>query len=52
MPNTLLRFLMVTILLAGCAHRDAVRVECEGPLRPINQPLQNAPVTVAPASPP
>ena len=52
MPNTY-RFLMVTILLAGCAHRGAVRVECEGPLRPINRPapLNDASVTVEPASP-
>jgi len=44
---------MVAILLAGCAHRGAVRVECEGPLRPINASatLRDAPVTVVPASP-
>jgi hypothetical protein len=52
MPNTY-RFLMVTILLTGCAHRGATRVECEGPLRPINRPapLKDAPVTLEPASP-
>ena len=44
---------MIAILLAGCAHRGAVRVECEGPLRPINaaSTLRDAPVTVVPASP-
>jgi hypothetical protein len=24
-------------LLTGCAHSKAVRVDCDGPLRPINQ---------------
>ncbi len=44
---------MVAIVLAGCAHRGAARVECEGPLRPINASatLRDAPVTVVPASP-
>jgi hypothetical protein len=44
---------MVAIFLVGCAHRGAVRVQCEGPLRPINRPisLKDAPVTIAPASP-
>jgi hypothetical protein len=44
---------MVAILLAACAHRGAVRVECEGPLRPISAPvpLKDAPVTVVPTSP-
>ena len=48
-----IHFWMVAILLAGCAHRGAVRVECEGPLRPINTPaaLKDAPVMVVPASP-
>lgn len=47
-----IHFWMVAILLAGCAHRGAMRVECEGPLRPINAPatLKDAPVTVVPAS--
>jgi hypothetical protein len=31
--------LMVGVLtLSACAHHRAVRVECEGPLRPINPP--------------
>jgi hypothetical protein len=48
-----IHFWMVAILLAGCAHRGAARVECEGPLRPINASatLRDAPVTVVPASP-
>jgi hypothetical protein len=46
-------FWMIAILLSGCAHRGAVRVECEGPLRPINaaSTSRDAPVTVVPASP-
>jgi hypothetical protein len=46
-------FLILTVTLAGCAHRGAMRVDCEGPLRPINRPanLKEAPVTVVPASP-
>ena len=52
MLNTLVRCSLLISLLAGCAHRGAVRVECEGPLRPINRPapLKDAPVTVVPAS--
>jgi hypothetical protein len=48
-----IHFSMIAIVLAGCAHSGAVRVECEGPLRPINAPatLRDAPVTVVPASP-
>jgi hypothetical protein len=46
-------FLILTVILPGCAHRGAKRVDCEGPLRPINRPanLKDAPVTVVPASP-
>jgi hypothetical protein len=46
-------FLILTVILAGCAHRGAMRVDCEGPLRPINRAanLKEAPVTVVPASP-
>ena len=53
MPKVSIRFWMVAIFLAGCAHRGAVRVDCEGALRPINRPapLKDAPVTVAPANP-
>ena len=52
MLNTVIRCSVLISLLAGCAHRGAVRVECDGPLRPINRPapLKDAPVTVAPAS--
>lgn len=47
------RFLFVSALLSACAHRGAVRVDCEGPMRPINPPAQpsEAPVSVAPAHP-
>jgi hypothetical protein len=53
MPKVSIRFWMVVLFLAGCAHRGAVRVECDGPLRPINRPalLKDAPVSVVPASP-
>ena len=53
MLNTVIRCSVLISLLAGCAHRGAVRVECDGPLRPINRPapLKDAPVTVVPASP-
>jgi hypothetical protein len=53
MSNALIRFSMVALLLAGCAHRGAVRVVCDGPLSPINAPVQakEAPVSVVPASP-
>jgi hypothetical protein len=44
-------FLILTVILAGCAHRGAMRVDCDRPLRPINRPstLKEAPVTVVPA---
>ena len=53
MLNTIVRSLFLLTLLAGCAHRGAVRVECDGPLRPINRPalLKDGPVSVVPASP-
>jgi hypothetical protein len=52
MLNTIVRSFLLAALLAGCAHRGAVRVECDGGLRPINQSalLKDAPVTVVPAS--
>lgn len=34
--------------LSACAHHSAVRVDCEGPLRPINAPT---PVTKAKPGP-
>jgi hypothetical protein len=53
MLTTLIRLLILATLVVGCAHRGAVRVECDGPLRPINPPmsLKDAPVTVVPARP-
>jgi len=53
MLNTVIRSFVLVTVLAGCAHRGAVRVECDGPLRPINRPtqLKDAPVSVMPASP-
>lgn len=53
MLNILIRLLILSAVLVGCAHHGAVRVECEGPLRPINRPaqLKEAPVTVVPSSP-
>ena len=52
MPKVSIRFLIVAISLAGCAHRGAVHVECDGSLRPVNTPapLKDAPVTVVPGS--
>jgi hypothetical protein len=52
MLNTVIRCFVLMTLLAGCAHRGAVRVECDGGLRPINQsaPSKEAPATVVPAS--
>ena len=36
-------------VLSACAHRGAVRVECDGPLRPINaSSIKPDPVSVAP----
>ena len=53
MWNIVFRLFVFSVIVAGCAHREAVRVECEGPLRPINRPapLKDAPVTAEPASP-
>ncbi len=53
MLNTIVRSFLLTTLLAACAHHGAMRVECDGPLRPINRPapLKDAPVTVVPTSP-
>ena len=48
MSNALIRFWVVSLVLAGCAHRGAVRVECDGPLSPINSPAH---LKEAPASP-
>ena len=39
-------------LTMGCAHKGATKVECQGPLRPVNPPktAESAPVNVEPAS--
>lgn len=44
--------LSLAVLAGGCAHKGAVRVDCNGPLRPINQPTssQPAPVTLEPTN--
>lgn len=54
MLKTLVPFLILMTSLAACAHRGAVRVECDGALRPINDSgstSSHAPVSVAPATP-
>jgi hypothetical protein len=53
MLNSWVRIFTLSIVLSACAHHGAMRVECEGPLRPINRPVQlsDAPVSVLPASP-
>jgi hypothetical protein len=33
-----LSLLILAFAVTACAHRGAVRVVCEGPLRPINRP--------------
>jgi len=41
------------VSLAGCAHHGAVRVTCDGALRPVNAPIesQDPPVSVSPHDP-
>jgi hypothetical protein len=41
------------VSLAACAHRGAVRVECDGVLRPVNTPIgaHEPPVSTVPVSP-
>jgi hypothetical protein len=53
MLNAVVRLLVVTTLITGCAHHGAVRVECDGPISAINSPvrLKEAPVSIVPASP-
>ena len=53
MSNPYIRILILGILLAGCAHRGALRVECGGPLSPINPPVppKEAPASLVPTSP-
>jgi hypothetical protein len=51
MLRPFIQIVVLASLLTACAHRGAVRVDCEGPLRPINRPSEaQPPVTVAPAS--
>jgi hypothetical protein len=42
---------MIALSLTACAHHGAVRVDCDGPLRPVNTPTEahDPPVSVAPA---
>jgi hypothetical protein len=51
MPKTFIQFVLLATLVTACAHRGAVRVDCEGPLRQINPPVSSRepPVTVEPA---
>lgn len=48
----LVRYFVLTAVLAGCAHHGAVRVECDGALRPINpkEHLGAPPDSAPPAS--
>jgi hypothetical protein len=48
-----LSVLILTSIVASCAHHQAVRVECDNRLRPINQPLSlvEPPVTSRPVEP-
>jgi hypothetical protein len=41
--------LAALVLLSACAHRGAVKVDCEGPLRAINRTEPVPPVTVEPS---
>lgn len=54
LPRSLL-MVALAVLSTACAHKGARRVDCDGPLRPINRPAapEQAPVTVegATASP-
>lgn len=45
-------FIACVLWLSACAHHHAVRVDCKGPLRPINHPasLQGG-VGLPPATP-
>jgi len=43
-----LQILVLALLAQACAHKGAVKVDCNGPLRPINQlaSSQQSPVSV------
>jgi hypothetical protein len=42
---------VIVLILTACANHGAVRVDCDGPLRPVNTPTEahDPPVSVAPA---
>ena len=44
---------VVVLILSGCAHHGAVRVKCDGRLRPVNAPIEShePPVSVLPHDP-
>jgi hypothetical protein len=52
MSRQLSVLVLCLVSLSACAHRGAVRVDCNGPLRPINRaaPL-NGNTPVSPAAP-
>jgi hypothetical protein len=46
----LIQMILVMLLVSACAHRGAPRVNCTGPLRPINASSRTqAPVSTEPA---
>ena len=48
------RWVLIGLLLAAldaCAHKGAIRVHCDGVLRPINSPDASPPVSVDPVLP-
>ena len=47
--NRMLMLIVCLVSLSACAHHNAVRVDCEGPLRPINRLV---PVSSVAPSPP
>ncbi len=51
MLKSFLMVLCVLGALGACAHKGAVRIQCDGMLRPINTSDATPPVTVEPASP-
>lgn len=51
MLKLILVFATGLAVAAGCAHKGAVRVQCDGVLRPINSPQMSFPVSVVPAVP-
>jgi hypothetical protein len=43
---------VILVCLVGCAHHGAVRVKCDGVLRPVNAPIDahEPPVSVSPTN--